>query len=86
MTTAQATARARIFVRDQATPFYYLIDDIGLTTRLGLNTQAPDGTPASISATFVLDGAGTVHFRDIREQPQRWLTPGAILDAVDRLS
>ncbi len=85
MTAAQATPRARAFVRDRSTPFYYLIDDIGLTQRLGLTTEGPDGGAAAISATFVLDAIGTVRFRDVREPADEWLDPRAILDAVARV-
>jgi len=86
VTTAdQATARARAFVRDRSTPFYYLIDDVGLTQRLGLATEGPHGGAAAVSATFVLDAAGTVRFRDVREPSDQWLDPRAILDAVARV-
>jgi peroxiredoxin len=85
MTAAQATPRARTFVRDHATPFYYLQDADGLVTRLGLASPAPDGTPASLPATFVLDGTGVVHLRDVRVGPERWLDPAVILDALGRV-
>ena len=81
-TAAQATPRARAFVRDRSTPFYYLIDDVGLTERLGLVGEGPGGTPAAVPATFVLDGTGRVRFRDVREGADRWIDPRVLLDEV----
>jgi peroxiredoxin len=82
-TAPQATPRALAFVRDHATPFYYLVDDTGLSARLGLLAEAPDKTPAARAATFVLDANGTVRLRDIRRDPRTWLAAQTIVDAVD---
>jgi peroxiredoxin len=79
---AQDGPRARSFVRDRSTPFYYLVDDAGLTERLGLLVAGPDDTPAAATATFVLDARGTVRLRDIRAGAERWLDPRVVLDAV----
>lgn len=81
MTAAQATLRALAFVRDRHLPFYFLIDDVGLIEQLGLATPAPDGTPAALPATFVLDGAGRVRLRDVRKQARSWLAAPLVLDA-----
>jgi peroxiredoxin len=82
---AQATPRSLAFVRDRQTPFYYLVDDEGLVERLGLGVPAPDGTPAALPATFVLDARGAVRLRDVRQRPRTWLAPETILDAIARL-
>jgi peroxiredoxin len=79
MTAAQSTPRARRFVRDRALPFYFLIDDGGLIERLGLATAAPDGTPAALPATFVLNADGRVRMRDVRKNPRTWLAPELVL-------
>jgi len=82
LTEAQATLRARAFVRERRVSFYYLVDTDGLTERLGLQTEGPDGTSAALPATFVLDRDGVVRLRDVRRQARTWLAPEVILDAV----
>jgi len=81
-TAAQDTPRARTFVRDRATPFYYLVDDAGLTAGLGLAVESPDGSPAAVPAVFVLGADGVVRLRDVRTRPERWLDPRVVLDAA----
>lgn len=81
MTEAQATPRARRFVRDHELPFYFLVDDGDLIgTKLGLGTPAPDGTPAAFPATFLLDAEGRVRRRDVRKQARTWLAPASALE------
>lgn len=82
MTAAQATPRALAFVRERRTPFYYLIDAAGVTDRLGLRIDAPDGSATALPATFVLDRGGVVRARDVRRDPRTWLAPEAILQAL----
>jgi peroxiredoxin len=84
MTAAQATPRALAFVRDRHLPFYFLIDDAGLIDRLGLGAPAPDGSPAALPATFGLDAAGRVRFRDIRKHARSWLAAPLALDTAAR--
>ena len=82
LTEAQATPRARTFVRERHAPFYYLVDADGLTERLGLHADGPDGTATALPATFVLDRDGVVRLRDVRRQARTWLGPEVILYAV----
>lgn len=82
LTAAQATPRGLTFVREHDTPFYYLIDRGGWAERLGLGSDAPDGTRTVLPATFVLDAGGTVVLRDVRRDPRAWLAPEAMLAAV----
>ena len=82
MSAAQATPRALAFVRDRRLPFYFLIDDAGLIERLGLGAPAPDGTPAALPATFVLDANGRVRLRDVRKNARSWLAPPLLLDGT----
>jgi len=82
MSAAQATPRALAFVRNRRLPFYFLIDDAGLIERLGLGTPAPDGTPAALPATFVLDANGRVRLRDVRKNARSWLAPPLLLDGT----
>jgi peroxiredoxin len=82
MTQEQATARALSFVRERRTPFYYLVDDKGVTEQLGLAVKTPAGDLAAQSATFVLDRNGTVTLRDVRKDPRTWLAASAVADAV----
>jgi peroxiredoxin len=84
MTEAQATPRALTFVREHTTPFYYLVDGGGLTAALGLQADGPEGTPAALPATFVLDGAGVVALRDVRRNARTWLAPATLLDTLAR--
>jgi len=79
---AQATARSRAFIRDHRLPFSVLIDDAGLIDRLGLATPAPDGTPAALAATFVLDAAGRVVLRDVRKNARAWPDVAVLLAAA----
>lgn len=81
MTAAQATPRALAFVRDRQIPFYFLVDDAGLIAQLGLGTAAPDGTPAALPATFVLDANGRVRWRDVRKNARSWPDAPAVLAA-----
>jgi peroxiredoxin len=82
MTAAQATPRALAFVRNRRLPFYFLVDDAGLIAQLGLGTVAPDGTPAAMPATFVLDANGRVRLRDVRKNTRSWPDAPAVLAAV----
>jgi len=82
MSAAQATPRALAFVRNRRLPFYFLIDDAGLIERLGLGAPAPDGTPAALPATFVLDANGRVRLRDVRKNARSWLAPPLLLDGT----
>jgi peroxiredoxin len=82
LTEAQATPRALAFVRERQTPFYYLVDAEGLTERLGLRAEGPDGAAAALPATFVLDRDGVVRLRDVRQQARTWLAPEVIRAAV----
>jgi peroxiredoxin len=84
MTEAQATPRALTFVREHAAPFYYLVDGSGLTAALGLQGEGPEGAPAALPATFVLDTAGVVALRDVRRDPRTWLAPATLLDTLAR--
>jgi peroxiredoxin len=68
----QATARSLAFVRDRRLPFPVLVDSAGLIDRLGLGAPAPDGTPAAVTATFVLDANARVRFRDVRKNARSW--------------
>lgn len=86
MTAAQATPRARAFVRDRHLPFYFLVDDVGLIERLGLAAPAPDGGPAAFPATFVLDAAGRVRLRDVRKDARTWLDAPLVLGPGDASS
>jgi peroxiredoxin len=79
---AQATPRSLAFVRERRLPLYVLIDDAGLVDRLGLATPAPDDTPAALPATFVLDAAGRVVFRDVRKSARAWPDAALLLEAV----
>jgi peroxiredoxin len=79
---AQTTPRSLAFVRDRHLPFSVLIDDGGLIEQLGLGTPAPDGTPAALPATFVLDATGRVRLRDIRKNARSWLAAPLVLEAV----
>jgi peroxiredoxin len=79
--SAQATPRSLTFVRDHRLPFYFLVDDAGLVDTLGLATAAPDGTRAAYPATFVLDDAARVRFRDVRKNARAWPAPEAVLAA-----
>ena len=85
MTAAQATPRGLAFVRERRTPFYYLVDRQGFVERLGLLDRGPDGSPAALPATFVLDAAGVVRLRDLRQRPRTWIAPETILDTIARL-
>jgi peroxiredoxin len=80
--SAQATPRSATFVRDHRLPFHFLVDDAGLVDTLGLATPAPDGTPAAFPATFVLDDAGRVRFRDVRKNARTWPAPELVLGAT----
>lgn len=82
MTDDQANARSATFVRDHALPFTYLVDASGVTEALGLATSAPDGTSASQPATFVLDPAGVVRWRDTRDRPRTWPSATTVLGAL----
>lgn len=77
--SAQATPRGLAFTRDHRLPFYYLVDDAGLIEALGLAAPAPDGTPAALPATFVLDEAGRVRWRDVRKSARAWPSPAIVL-------
>lgn len=81
MSAAQATPRSLAFVRNRRLPFYVLVDDAGLIERLGLTAPAPDGTPAALPATFVLDANGRVRLRDVRKNARSWLAAPLVLDA-----
>ncbi len=82
LAAAQATPRARAFVRERRTPFYYLVDDAGLIDRLGLAMKAPDESPAAHPATFVLDAGGVVRLRDVRTSPRTWLAGATVAEAA----
>jgi peroxiredoxin len=82
MTEEQATARALTFVRERRTPFYYLVDDAGVTEQLGLATKTTAGQTAAQPATFVLDANGTVTMRDVRKDARTWLAGSIVADAA----
>jgi len=84
-TEAQATARALRFVRDRKLPFRFVVDTEGLVERLGFTTPAPDGTTAALSATFVLDAAGVVRLRDVRQRTRTWLAPEVVQQTLAAL-
>ncbi len=85
LTEAQATPRTLRFIRDHRLPFRFVIDTGGLVERLGLTMQAPDGTVAASPATFVLDSAGVVRLRDVRQRARSWLAPEIIQQALASL-
>jgi peroxiredoxin len=82
MTEAQATPRSLAFVRDRRTPFYYLTDGGDLLASMGLVGSAPDGSPAALPATCVLDANGVVRLRDVRPDPRTWPAPELLLPAA----
>lgn len=80
---AQATQRSLAFVRDRHLPYYVLTDDAGLVEQLGLATPAPDGSAASLPATFALDATGRVRVRDVRKSPRTWLDADVLLNLAN---
>lgn len=82
LTRTAATARSLTFVREHQPPAFFLVDDAGLTERLGLQVPAPEDGPVALPAVFVLDPNGAVLLRDVRKQPRVWLDPRAILAAA----
>ena len=86
MTDAQATPRALTFAHEHPTPFYYLVDGSGLVAALGLQSDGPEGAPAALPATFVLDAAGVVALRDVRRDARTWLAPATLVDTLARRS
>jgi peroxiredoxin len=79
----QATPRSLAFVRDRRLPFRVLTDDAGLVEQLGLGAPAPDGTPAALPATFVLDANGRVRVRDVRTNARAWLDADVMLSLAN---
>lgn len=82
LTTAAATPRSLIFVREHHLPAYVLVDGTGFTEGLGLQSAGPEDIPVALSATFVLDANGIVLARDVRRDPRTWLDAAAVLAAT----
>jgi peroxiredoxin len=82
LTGTAATPRSLTFVREHQPPAFFLVDDAGLTERLGLQVPAPEDGPVALPAVFVLDPNGTVLLRDVRREPRVWLDPRALLAAA----
>lgn len=78
----QATPRSLTFVREHTLPFYFLVDRMGLVEALGLTATAPDGTAATLPATFVLDRELVVRLRDVRTEARTWLEPALVTAAA----
>ena len=82
MTEDQSTGRALSFVRERRTPFYYLVDDAGVSEKLGLAAKNPAGHVTAHTATFVLDANGIVTLRDVRKDARTWLAASVVADAA----